>query len=106
MTAAVEPRGRGLHAWLLSDAPDSRTQARLSRAYLLNAESLEPDDTLRLSEMGAGDSAAPYHLVNVALNLQGSADPGLRGRNADFFVFGKRYCGGPRTGYCCASVPQ
>jgi hypothetical protein len=62
--------------------------------------SLEPNDTLRLSQLGRDGTVAPYHLINVALNLQGSKDPGLRGRNADFFIFAKRHTGGSRTGYC------
>ena len=78
------------------------------RAYTLVREgpqiqvfrSLSPNDTLRLSELGREGTAAPYHLINVALNLQGSNDPGLRGRNADFFLFTKRYTGGQRTGFC------
>ncbi len=62
--------------------------------------SLAPNDSLRLSELRREGTVAPYHLINVALNLQGSKDPGLRGRNADFFLFAKRHTGGNRTGYC------
>ena len=45
-------------------------------------------------------SKAPYHIVNTALNLQGSSDPMLRDRGSDFFMFSKLYYGGHRTGYC------
>ena len=45
-------------------------------------------------------SKAPYHLVNTALNLQGSDDKLLRDRGSDFFMFSKLYYGGHRTGYC------
>ena len=75
---------------------------RLSKAYLVRpGESGVPEhtDTLKLSELNAEGTAAPYHLINAALNLQASPDPSLRGRNADFFVFSKRFTGAPRTGY-------
>ena len=45
-------------------------------------------------------SKAPYHIVNTALNLQGSSDPMLRDRGSDFFMFSKLNYGGHRTGYC------
>jgi hypothetical protein len=45
-------------------------------------------------------SIAPYHLINVALNLQGSKAVGLRDRQSDFFMFSKRFIGGKLTGYC------
>ena len=45
-------------------------------------------------------SKAPYHIVNTALNLQGSDDKLLRDRGSDFFMFSKLYYGGRRTGYC------
>ena len=49
--------------------------------------------------MNKPGSAAPYHLVNVTLNLQGSDDANLRSRNADFFLISKHWTGGERTGY-------
>lgn len=79
---------------------------RLSRAYLVRRRSdggLAWADDLRLSQLGAPGTAAPYHLVNAALNLQGSDDPDLRGREADFFVFGPRWSGSRRTGYCATA---
>jgi hypothetical protein len=44
-------------------------------------------------------SFAPYHIINAALNLQGSKFANRRGRNADFFVFTPRYVGSAATGY-------
>ncbi len=75
---------------------------RLSRLYLfrLRGGDVVSTDDLRLSELNEPGSAAPYHLLNVTLNLQGSSSLTLRGRKADFFIFSKRYCGGPQTGYC------
>jgi hypothetical protein len=42
---------------------------------------------------------APYHLINAALNIQGSVFANRRGRNADFFLFSPRYVGSEATGY-------
>lgn len=43
--------------------------------------------------------AAPYHLINTAVNLPASLEPNLRGRDCDFFAFSRDYCGGPVCGY-------
>ncbi len=53
---------------------------------------------LQLSAMNA-THAAPYHLVNTAVNLPSSREPNLRGRDCDFFTFSRDYCGGPVCGY-------
>jgi predicted acylesterase/phospholipase RssA len=42
---------------------------------------------------------APYHLINSALNVQGSDYANRRGRNADFFLFSSKYVGSEATGY-------
>lgn len=84
-------------------SPHSFYRDRLSKAYLFHVSPyglLEPDDNLRLSELNRDGTSAPYHLINATLNLQNSKDPNLRGRNADFFLFSKRYTGSDRTGYC------
>jgi len=41
----------------------------------------------------------PYHLLNTALNIQGSKHVNQRGRNADFFMFSSKYVGSEATGY-------
>ena len=41
----------------------------------------------------------PYHLINTALNIQGSDFANRRGRNADFFVFSPLHVGSEATGY-------
>jgi hypothetical protein len=41
----------------------------------------------------------PYHLINAALNVQGSDFSNRRGRNADFFVFSPHFVGSEATGY-------
>ncbi|MFN8424466.1 MAG: hypothetical protein U0470_14175 [Anaerolineae bacterium] len=80
---------------------------RISRAYLIQPEkdgTVRWVDDLRLSQLNGPGTAAPYHLVNAALNLQGSDDPDLRGREADFFLFSPRWSGSRRTGYCATSA--
>jgi hypothetical protein len=74
---------------------------RLSKAYLFTADDdgIHANDGIKLSELNRAHSVAPYHLINAALNLQGSKDENLRGRNADFFLFSKHYSGSHRTGY-------
>ena len=52
---------------------------------------------VKLSELNSPGSAAPYHLVNVTLNLQGSDDINLRGRGADFYIMSRHFVGGDRT---------
>ena len=47
----------------------------------------------------APESTAPYHLINAALNLPSSDIAELRGRDCDFFLFSKHYCGSPVLGY-------
>ena len=73
---------------------------RLSRTFLIRPRQggIGPADDLRLSDLGG--SAAPYHLLNTAVNLQGSDDPQLRDRKTGTFVLAKRYCGGHYSGYC------
>jgi hypothetical protein len=76
---------------------------RLSKAYLIQQRwdgELLANDEQPLSTLNAAGTAAPYHLINVALNLHGSKDPNVRGRNADFFMFSKRFTGSERTGFC------
>jgi len=109
-----------VHLLLLGLDPNSTSihdfyRGRLSRAYLVGRR--EPGELLlsgdlKLSEMCRAETAAPYHLVNVALNLQGSDDPDYRDRNSDFFFFSKKFVGGGHhSGYCPtqemeAAMPQ
>jgi len=98
-----------VHLLLLGLDPNSTSihefyRSRLSAAYLVGRHKpgeLIPAGDLKLSEMCRAETGAPYHLVNVALNLQGSDDPGYRDRNSDFFLFSKEFVGGGRhSGYC------
>lgn len=87
---------------------------RLSEAYLFkckpegdkgqdpaarDADLVESNDSQKLSDLNRR-RAAPYHLINVTLNLQGEEDPELlRGRRSDFFTFSQKFVGSPRTSY-------
>ncbi|MFZ2508757.1 MAG: hypothetical protein WAW79_09840 [Steroidobacteraceae bacterium] len=78
---------------------------RLASAYLLGLNArgrVDIEEDIPLAELccHATGSTAPYHLINVALNLQGSKDINLRDRRSDFFIFSKKFIGGARTGYC------
>ena len=76
---------------------------RLSKAYLFQQNGdgrIASNDDQKMSDLNRDDTIAPYHLINATLNLPGSNDPNLRGRNADFFTISKCYAGSEHTGYC------
>jgi hypothetical protein len=78
---------------------------RLASAFLVGADTKGDVDIEKDLDLGEicryeAGSTAPYHLINVALNLQGSKSMGVRDRQSDFFVFSKKFIGGFRTGYC------
>jgi predicted acylesterase/phospholipase RssA len=58
---------------------------------------LAPIDRFKLSKISCID--APFHLINAALNIQGSKYANRRGRNADFFVFSPKFIGSSATQY-------
>ncbi|MDM8559919.1 patatin-like phospholipase family protein [Candidatus Parabeggiatoa sp. HSG14] len=72
----------------------------LSNTYLIKRENEEivSNAHLKLSELHEHHNG-PYHLINATLNLQGSKNPALSGRGADFFLFSQLYCGAESTGY-------
>lgn len=78
---------------------------RLASAFLVGVDTegyVDIEDDLDLFELCRHEagSRAPYHLINAALNLHDSSDIGVRDRKSDYFIFSKRFVGGPRTGYC------
>ncbi|MCK5432262.1 MAG: hypothetical protein KAJ03_05930 [Gammaproteobacteria bacterium] len=92
--------------WLMVDvnmtAAHRFYRDRLSKAYLFRISkdgTIEHNDKQKLSDLNKEGSSAPYHLINVTLNLQGSTEPSLRGRYSDFFIFSKCFTGSTRTGY-------
>jgi hypothetical protein len=70
---------------------------RLARTYMRRVNSMDAVDPQPLSTINPHHKA-PLHLINAAVNLPASKNPDLRGRNTDFFIFAKHYCGGPTVG--------
>lgn len=72
---------------------------RLSTAFLFRAirDGVAALDGTKLSELRGG--RGPYHIVNAALNVQGSAEANRRGRDADFFIFTPDFVGSDLTFY-------
>ncbi len=99
-----------LLSWLYSSfalnintaSPHTFYRDRLAQTYLVRAadtgKSVQQLDLPKLSDMNKSKKA-PYHLINCAVNIPNSKNPDLRGRNTDFFVFSKHYCGGPLVGF-------
>ena len=84
---------------------------RLAAAFLVGRDTkgdvdVEEDLDLHLICQYDRGSTAPYHLVNVALNLQASKELRIRDRQSDMFFFSKRFIGGERTGYCRSELME
>jgi Patatin-like phospholipase len=83
---------------------------RLSKAFLFNPKSeatgrdLPEIDGFKLRDLDP--KFTPYLLINTALNIQGSTHVNQRGRNADFFLFSRRYVGSEATGYVSTEAMQ
>ena len=81
----------------------------LSRTFLFSLqknkkiEIFDDEDNLQLGDVDIGKSGGPYHLLNATVNNPDLEDVALRGRRSDFFVFGPRYSGSNRFGYCPTS---
>ena len=73
-----------------------RSCRQIERLKYENFE-LAPLDRFKLSEISCVDT--PFHLINTALNIQGSKYANRRGRNADFFVFSPKFIGSSATQY-------
>ena len=75
---------------------------RLSRTFLISGDDdeIRNIDKVKLSELKGPESTAPYHIINTALNLQGSSNPQLRSRKTVSFILTKLFCGSDMTGYC------
>jgi hypothetical protein len=94
-----------MNRWLLDiniTSPHGFYRDRLSKAFVFSVDpqgEINSVDNVPLSSLNAENTCAPYHILNVALNLQGSKDPDLRGRESDFFIFSKKFIGSDRTGF-------
>ncbi|RKZ70608.1 MAG: hypothetical protein DRR42_11035 [Gammaproteobacteria bacterium] len=81
-------------------SPHRYYRNRLAETYLLRKGSEIAVDPQLLSKLQSNNTGAPYHLINAAVNLPSSKNPELRGRNSDFFMFSRHFCGSPLLGYC------
>jgi len=86
----------------LTRRPTAARTKRRMWSRLLTGESThlrtENLQQVPLTQLGS-HLAAPYHLINTTLNLPASDNKELRGRNGDFFVISKYFCGAPTVGY-------
>lgn len=91
--------------WLLNinfTSPHRHYRNKLAEAYVIQqADDGKTNKPVAVPLSGIGSKAArgPYHLLNGALNVPGSANPAMQGRLTDFFLFSPAYCGSPLTGY-------
>jgi hypothetical protein len=84
-------------------SPHRYYRNRLAETYLLRRRAEESVDRQPLSQLRAHNPAAPYHLINAAVNLPASKEPELRGRSSDFFLLSQNCCGSPLLGYCATA---
>ncbi|HEV2549505.1 MAG TPA: hypothetical protein VGU20_19470 [Stellaceae bacterium] len=72
---------------------------RLSKAFLFDPRDPDgrPADAFKLSQIDV--LQGPYHLINAAMNVQGSLAANQRGREADFFTFSRDFVGSDLTLY-------
>lgn len=93
-------RDRLSEAYLRTDArvkrPDSEQAILYQGMPLIN---LRNHVGLKLKDLGEGNGKAPYHLINAALNLQGTNDLVKKTMKSDHFLFSKYYVGSESTGY-------
>ncbi len=66
-------------------------------SVLLCANGYSLHDALKLSALHG--AMGPYHIINSAMNVQGSAEANRRGRNADFFMLTRDFVGSDLTLY-------
>jgi hypothetical protein len=81
-----------------------RRWLRIKRKAKRQADDLPALDVCKLTD--ADPRLAPYQLINTALNIEGSRHVNQRGRNADFFMFSRRYVGSEATGYVSTEAMQ
>jgi len=75
-------------------------QDRLSRAFIFNPTPNETGELKALNDFKLSaiePSRTPYHIINAALNIQGSEEANKRGRDADFFIFTRDFVGSDLT---------
>jgi hypothetical protein len=95
-------RDRLSKAFLFDPRQPAEAEVGRVEASLDQGRDFQPLDRMKLSDLYPPDARklnAPYHLINTALNIQGSDFANRRGRNADFFVFSPLHVGSEATRY-------
>jgi len=93
-----------LWTWLFVNvntlAPHRYYRDKLCECYLTRrtANASQTLQQVKLTDLGK-DTAAPYHLINMTLNVPASQTKDLRGRGSDFFFASRHHIGSPLTGY-------
>lgn len=107
-------RDRLCECYLAVPGKPQRTLAERGFDSLIHGTCVDPTKTpssvgavksLPLTSIGTSP-AAPYHLINAVLNAEAGKNPELRGRDGDFFLFSRHYCGCPLTGYITTEEMQ
>jgi hypothetical protein len=97
-----------LFFWFIFDinftSPHQHYKRKLGEAYLVQPDAKNAGGDLcknvpLLLSKCTEKAAAPYHLINCALNVPASNNPAMQGRLTDFFLFSPGYCGSPLVGY-------
>jgi Patatin-like phospholipase len=82
-----------------SNSLHSLYRDRLGAAFLWAKRESDGSSANTMNVSKLDPELAPYHILNTALNIQGSPDANRRGRNADFYHLGMLYSGSESTGY-------
>jgi len=100
---AIPPTGTATSSTLVNAPVRTRIKAATRRVSTLLSKIFPKSGKASVGTPGAisglTEQYAPYHLINAAVNVQGSLYANNRGRNADFFLFSRNYVGSRITGY-------
>jgi hypothetical protein len=80
---------------------------RLGKAFLFRPRFTgqpDPPELGRFKLSQVVTTECPYHIINAALNVQGSKEANRRGRNADFFSFTRDFVGSDLTHFAVTST--
>jgi len=77
---------------------------KLASCYLKTPESRNAPADPPIIDLGSLSGDLPYHLINTTVNLPASRNAELRGRDGDFFLLSKCFCGSPIVGFQPTSV--
>jgi hypothetical protein len=81
----------------VSDNKEAACAARKAATDPNDKETSDPKPLLNFKLSSIETHCSPYHILNAALNVQGSKEANRRGRNADFFTFTRDFVGSDLT---------